>query len=119
MVRAAEKPNIKTQQSGSTPQPFFVWLRHRTKYTYWARRADEVREFGYDPDKLIFLARQIAAGHGQWQLRADIVQFLSQVNALNAIERIKWYEAEAERMRERAKRYSRRRAECTRPRRGR
>jgi len=34
MVRAAEKPNIKTQQSGSTPQPFFVWLRHRTKYGY-------------------------------------------------------------------------------------
>jgi len=58
MVRAAEKPNIKTQQSGSTPQPFFVWLRHRTKYTYdksyqltdEARSGDAAYDYTYDYD---------------------------------------------------------------------
>ena len=34
MVRTVEKPEIKRHQSGSNPPPFFIWLRHRTKYAY-------------------------------------------------------------------------------------
>ena len=34
MVRAVEKPEIKRQSSGTNPPPFFIWLRHRTKYGY-------------------------------------------------------------------------------------
>jgi len=34
MVQAVERPEIKRHQSGASPPPFFIWLRHRTKYTY-------------------------------------------------------------------------------------
>ena len=34
MVRTVEKPEIKRHQSGTNPAPFFIWLRHRTKYAH-------------------------------------------------------------------------------------
>jgi len=34
MVRTVEKPEIERQPSGTNPPPFFIWLRHRTKYGY-------------------------------------------------------------------------------------
>ena len=53
MVRTVEKPEIKRHQSGSTPSPFFIWLRHRTKYYYYHRQVVEVQkaEGTGDPDQ--------------------------------------------------------------------
>jgi len=34
MVRAAEKPNPRSQQSTILVQAFFVWFAYRTKYAY-------------------------------------------------------------------------------------
>ena len=34
MVQAVEKSEIKRHQSGASPPPFFIWLRHRTKFEY-------------------------------------------------------------------------------------
>ena len=43
MVQTVEKPEIRRHQNGSTPSPYFIRLRHRTKYAYdfgnrWVRK---------------------------------------------------------------------------------